>query len=375
MGRLKKFLKDSAGLLITAGIIGGGYCYLSRPEGVQLKAEADGFLTAKEKKETLEIFNSNESVESYNPALKSFVNDFDVFIANENKARGFPTNRFDEDIHVLITDNDKINSACGEWGAGCWNHINNTMYLDYSDSFWITHAIWHEAGHNLRYHYEPVKELFSQSNELYSKMKAYCFDQEIGINFLNATLTAPANYCKPNERHLPYALGNIGFLAQANKAEGDLERALHNILNDRQTDGILDSIEAFFTGAEGCLECDMQNAARRYPDLCSAYYNEYRKLVDLPHFIEGFQRHMSRDDAQELMEYLRLRLDFSIAYNTATGDNNNISLDEIFSGIGERAEAFVTTSSALRNYVNKHILEELNLTFCGDRNVKTCDYP
>lgn len=382
MSRFKEFVKKwgpvcffAAGSLAIAGIT----YYVTRPEGVQLRAEADGVLTKEEEKQMLDFLDSYDGIESYSPVLKSFVNDFDVFAAREFEARGLPSNRFDKDIHILIADNNKIDSVCGEWAGGCWSKTNSTIYLrNDSDPFWTATTINHEIGHSLRTTVDSpeLDELSSQSNELYTKIKMYCFNKEIGTEYINSTLEV-SHSRDFKERSLPYILGNIGFLVQANKTKGDLERALYNILNDRQDDSIIQGLVSFFTGSEGCLECDTQNAVRQYPSLSNAYYSEYRKLIEQPHFVEGLLRHRGMAETHEMIEYLRLRLDFSKAYSAAIAEDNNISLNEIFRGFRERANAFIqyTNKPSLEKSVHENIIEELNLTFCSIRDTVNCDYP
>lgn len=365
MGKIREWLKknksDLYAYLSIAATLGGGfglYYYFTKPEGVQLWAEADGKLTAEERIQFDNIHG--KVVNEYNPVIRSFVNDFDVFIAKEFEAKGLPSNRFDEDMHIVIVEHNRIGSVCPEDAGGCLKKMKDTIYMENYGPEGIMACIWHEAGHSFRNSSDSpyLRELFSESNEIYSKMKMYCFDRELGIEHINETLKPNIWGCEPDEKELPYVLGEIGFFVQANKAKGDLERALYNILNDRQTNGTWEGIKAFFTGDEGCLECDTQNAVRQYPDLCSAYYGEYRKLIEQPYFIEGFQRHMSMADAQELMEYLRLMLDYGEANNRIFYTNNYLSWEEISNELKERALSSHITNPMLKQEINSYMIRD-----------------
>lgn len=365
MGKIKELMKkhksDLCAYLTIAATLGGSfglYYYFTKPEGTQLWVEADGKLTAEERIQFDKI--QGWVVNEYNPVIRSFVNDFDVFVAKEFETKGLPSNRFDEDMHIVIVEHNKIGSVCPEDSAACLKRIKDTMYMQNYGPKGIMSCIWHETGHSFRENSDSpyLRELFAESNELYSKMKMYCFDRELGIEFINESLELNAWSCEPDKEDLPYVFGGIGFLVQANKTKGDLERAIYNILNDRQTNGTWDGIKAFFTGAEGCLECNTQNAIRQYPDLCSAYYGEYRKLIGQPHFIEGFQKHMSQTDAQELMEYLGLMLDYGEANNRIFETYDYRSWEEISNEFKGRALSSPITNPLLKENINIYLLNE-----------------
>lgn len=299
MGKLKKFLKDSAGLLITAGIFGGGYCYLSRPDGVPLKAEADGVLTAEEQERAEGYFVGNIHDANMDD-LKAFINDFDVFTAREFQESGLEPSRIDEDLH--ISPMQGLAKTICKRGSGCYGGIRSTIYIrpelnGLNDELYVLEIIEHELGHTHDFFMtfsNYLSELPSQSNEMYSMLKMYSFNKAIGAEYalrtFNPEISTWKDNCSSGEGTERYILGRIGFLVQANKAEGNLEQALYNVLNE----------------SRWSLDSDSEDTIEKYKSLSWAYFEEYEKLLQQPLFIDGLEKHMSHNEAEEFISYLKV---------------------------------------------------------------------
>lgn len=334
MGKLKKFLKETAGLFIIAGITGAGYCYLSRPDGIPLKAEADGILTAEEQERAEGYFVGNIRDANMND-LKAFINDFDVFTAKEFEESGLEANMIDEDLHISPLQG-LANIICKR-GSACYAGIRSTIYIRQkfnrlNDELNLLEIIEHEIGHTHNFFMtfsDYLDELPSQSNEMYSMLKMYSFNKAIGAEYVLQTFDPEISTWKKNcissEGTERYILGRIGFLVQANKAKGNLEQALYNVFNE----------------SRWSLGSDSEDTIGKYGSLSLAYFGEYEKLLQQPLFIDGLEKHMSHNEAQEFISYLQVWAGYE-KYQLLKGERTLKAAYDIFK---ENAEFFLQHSN------------------------------
>lgn len=283
-----------AGTVLAAGIISVALYFEKQPDGVPVKAEADGIVAQAEESEITGYFSNGRGNE-YNNTISGLVNDFDVFLAREFGGGS----RIDEDLHIKIESDEEVADDCdmSTWYSGCYRDINSTIYLEPGSPERLFGGIEHEIGHSLRsMPGVSLKELPSQANELYAYFRLYSFNRMIGMHYAKDSKPASREYifaeCKPDKKMVPYMLGAIGFLVQANKAEGDLELALHNVL----------------TAAESQLEKDTKDAISGYDNMCKAYIGEYERLLQQPGLIANMEKHMQKEEAEAFINLLHSKI-------------------------------------------------------------------
>lgn len=316
---IKSWLKKSAMALSLAGAISG--CDMLSPEGVPAKQDADGVLSAEEQQQAEQALSSKAKVNDFLP-FRPLVNDFNVFMGNEMASQGLNERRFDDELHVyMVRDEDEMAEKYS-FGNRPWvppafhGDMNSTLYL-MKDNVLPANFVMsftHEAGHHFR---SSAYEFPSKAHETYFALKAYGFNRRIGSLFANYSAVVPyplesdpIKRCLPIDDYFPgdfhkyYALGDLGFLVQANLENGNLEKAFNNIL----TRPIL------------YLERTTVDAARQYSDVCQAGLGELNKLLEKPGFMQGILRYMSRNEADEFVDYLRINAT-NIYYSMIESEN------------------------------------------------------
>lgn len=290
----------------------------TRPKGIPVRYDADGAITEQEEKDVLDLFE-NGSGKTYNATIRNLVNDFDVFVEREFSEEGLGSNRIRDDLHVVV-NNEKTIEKCGEMPVGCYQWLNSTIYL--RESYFPVDLIGnleHEIGHDIRGWLITLRELPSQANEFYAFFKMYSLNRNIGAEY--AVNVMPPGYweafqkeCNISSREWPYMLGATGFLAEANLSNGNLETAMDRIFNK----------------SRWALEDEIYSTINKYSNICEAYREEARKLVNQQGFRSDMEKHMPSFEAEQFIRYLNLRLDYKKLYN-----DNDISSDEIYKFIAD----------------------------------------
>ena len=302
---IKSWLKKTGAALSLAGALSG--CDMLFPEGVAVKQEADGVLSAEEQQITEHALSSKEKVNDFLP-FRPLVNDFNVFMGNELASQGLDRRRFDDDMHVYMVRDEaemieKRRFVNREWVPPAFHSDSNaTLYILQNNELPADFAmtVTHEAGHHFR---ASAYEFPSKAHEMYFAFRAYGFNRRIGSLFAGFSVVTPyPMVSNPIQRCLPideyfvehghkyYVLGDLGFLVQANLEDGNLEKAFNNIL----------------TRPKLYLEKTTVDAARQYSDVCRAGLGEFNKLLEKPGFMQGILRNMSRNEADEFVNYMRL---------------------------------------------------------------------
>ncbi|MFA5887828.1 MAG: hypothetical protein WC852_03910 [Candidatus Nanoarchaeia archaeon] len=286
------------------------------PEGAAVKTKADGVITKEEESEIAsyltygkpQVFNSLEDViktinagpitKEYDNTISGLVNDFNVFLVNQFK---WKNNKIGDRLHIVISNNKNIEKSCNinPWYGGCYKGTNSTIYLKECSPVGMLEGIEHEIGHSLRNMPRDnnyLKELPSQANEFYAYFRLNSLNRTIGTYYAKNNSPTAMEYvsteCKPDSRAVPYMLGALGFLVQANKAEGDLELAMQNVLNA----GISQ------------LEKDTKDSVSKYGNMCLAYKGEYENLLKQPEFAAGMETNMSKEEAQAFINLLYTKI-------------------------------------------------------------------
>ena len=257
--------------LALASCFGGCVC---EPDGIPAYQEADGVLTEQEKQEYGEFAGK---VIEYEGMPQQFTNDLDELISQEFERKGLPSHRIGGSLHIYLGSTDEITDIHGgNTQAAFYRFINNTIYMsnDWFDKEEFITTFFHEVGHHLR---EEDNEYYSMANEIYASFKIYCLDNEIAYDFADNTLSfdfRPDNirdYC-PNATSRKYAYGGLAFLVEANRQNGDLEKALQKVL----------------TSPSDYLQSIVVNKGLEYENVCDMIYYEFDKLLNQPKFIEDF---------------------------------------------------------------------------------------
>lgn len=306
-GRFDEWTKEhpvkfvSSVFAIGFGLAGATICTVeyvkAMPDGVPVKAEADGVVT-QEEESTIKDYFLNGKGNEYNSAISGIVNDYNQFLV---KGLGWGRNPINDDLHIYISSHEETIDKCDidSWYGGCYRNENSTMYLQESSPIELFEGIQHEAGHSLRsmpHDNNYLKELPSQANEFYAFFRLYSLNREIGRYYAaNNTPTAREHIksgCKVEEKAIPYLLGAIGFLVQANKAEGDLELAMKNVLNS----------------PESMLEKDTREAVSDYGgNMCDAYFEEYEMLLNKEGFFNSIAENATKEEAEYFISLLSAR--------------------------------------------------------------------
>lgn len=282
------------------------------PEGDYVKAEADGIITPEEEKTISEYLKNGEPrvytsradildeiakgpvTEKYDNTIRELVNEYNEFLASEIK---WNRNPIGDNLHIYISSHDETVNKCNidKWYGGCYRSWNSTIYLPILSPIELFEGIEHEIGHSLRsmpYNNNYLMELPSQANEFYAFFRLYNLNKEIGKYYAANNKPTAMEYvkkeCNIEEKALPYMLGAIGFLVQANKAEGNLELAMRNVI----------------LAPESQLEKDTKDAISEYENICKAYIGEYEQLLQQPGLLSGFEQHMNEDEAKEFLKLL-----------------------------------------------------------------------
>ena len=329
MGKIRTYLNNNLKGILTGLAIGGFavsisglaiICYNSYkeylktvPEGAAVKAKADGVITPEEESSITgyltygkpQVFNSLEETINAGPITKEYdntisglVNDYNAFLVNQLK---WKNNLISDRLHIVISNNKDIEKSCNinPWYGGCYKGTNSTIYLKECSPVGMLEGIEHEIGHSLRNMPRDnnyLKELPSQANEFYAYFRLNSLNRTIGTYYVEhnnpPAMKFVSKECKPDSRAVPYMLGAIGFLVQANKAKGDLELALQNVFNADISQ----------------LEKDTKEAVSKYGNMCLAYSGEYESLLKQPEFAAGMERHMSKEEAQAFINLLYTKI-------------------------------------------------------------------
>lgn len=285
------------GGLLSALVAGGGYFFCA-PRGEQIKQNADGVITSEERESILGSIA--RPLTAYTKPLAGLLNDFEEFKAREFEAKGIPAHRFDDDLHVDFSDSG-ARFWCGNRAGACFNWKNDTVFVPENMHNFIEglYGLEHEIGHANRTTFLGIPigktvstmEVESTANAMYSALRMYSLDKIVGAEY--AVSAAWFYNCNaPSEEAFPYILGHIGFLVQANKAGGDLEKAMHRLL----------------TEDEAVLAQDTSQVVSKYNNYCSAFFGQYDKLLRQDTFFRDIEKHVGYEDATEFVHFLWLAL-------------------------------------------------------------------
>lgn len=337
---IKSWLKKTGMAISLATALTG--CDMLSPEGVAVKQNADGVLTQEEAAEAESALGVNGKVKDFVPFL-NFVNEADVFRVNELEKQGLPGHRFSDDLHVYMVKDEAEMKEKYEFGNRPWvppafhGDTNSTLYIisDYYMPPEFMLSFLHEAGHDIR---NDAYEFPSEANRNYFAFRAYAMNRRIGSVFADYAFRNPmpkmkgedvGKYCQPVDEYLSgdfhryYGYADLEFLIQANLANGNLEKAFDKIMRSPML----------------YLEASTKSVAENYPDMCSAMLGEFETLIEQPAFRQELLQHVSRDEADAYVAFLRLSAMDKIGYLLL--DDGLITRQEWLSSLAERANKVI----------------------------------
>ncbi|MBU4241711.1 MAG: hypothetical protein KKA65_02865 [Nanoarchaeota archaeon] len=341
--------------MLGAGTMNSG-CELLQPEGQLVKCEADGVISEQEEQDIIRIASrehktlakiQGQEVEAFLPVgvtkfegpIQMLINDTDIFFTQEFEKRGLYRSGISDDLHIYIPKDDEEFKAKyktthanlsdpSEFVSAFYSGANNTIYIPKGRRFnTFFNTMHHEIGHSMRISDE---EFPSMANESYVTLKLYLMSKKLGSNILQ-----DINQYFPREKlgdfkngYLHnYQLGALGFLIKANENNGDLEKAVYDILNVPKLN------------FEKVVRDKIENG---YPDMRAAYMDQLDKLLDKPGFKDSF-RDLPERDFLELTDYIKA----SIYSFTTTMDY----IDKI-------SNFYKMSAEELKKFDNPEILEK-----------------
>lgn len=282
-----------SGILLAYGLQG---CIME-PEGVQVKKEADGVLTAVEKEKVFNFLSSDEKLNDFSENMRDYLNDYNVFLDNEARDSGINGVRFKDDLHLYLGDDEYLNSIYSgqreSTPSAFYKRRNSTIYMHtaaFTPSLFIP-TFYHEFGHSLR---DNVVEFTSMANETYSLLKGIAFDNQIGSIFIADSLSSLSSCRNYADRRYTegedYEIAYLSFLVNATKSNGHLEKAL-------ETTRISPFLYLMGTGL---------NSWQRHGNLCDARFMEFQALLNTSEFNNFLNDYLDDTGVSELKSYLSL---------------------------------------------------------------------
>lgn len=333
---LKKSLKKLGIALATVGAFSlGSGCEFFTPEGVLVKAKADGVISQEEEQAIIDIMGRQELagdecdkayniflfssgaipedtqkkcfITDFEGPMQGLVNDSDIFFAREFSGRGFSYHEIEGGQHIYLTkDKEELKKKHREttlndmpsWTGGFNVMQNSTIYLPKTYGFGQFYRIFeHEIGHSMRH---GAYEYASMANEIYSDLKLYALNRNLGARNVGQGLCdlpreKAGSFSEGFTQY--YDLGCLNFFVQANLHDGSLEAAHNHIMN-----------------APGLhLEEKLVSIANQYEDMREAFKDQLEQLVQKPGFRESFSR-LGDEEFAELSDYLAANIHFTMEY-------------------------------------------------------------
>jgi len=264
------FNKALLGLAGIAGLCSG--CEYLEPEGIRIKAEADGVISEEEESELVSIIDNKEKIDELNKPIQNFVNDYEEFIINDFSRQGIHHGSFDDNLHhFMVKDYDELKAKYERGGfakkpgdmSAYHSSPNNTVYMVKGDYLFQFLTIFeHEVGHSKRL---QSREFMSMANEDYAAFKLYALNKKIGAHYLeNSLIFFPDRKIDLalGDREY-YTIGAMAFILEANRYDGNLEKAMERI----QTTPTLH------------LEKEVYAMAARYESMREAYFAEGNEMI------------------------------------------------------------------------------------------------
>lgn len=305
MGKFTKWARRHWEAVIPISLAAGVYFAVIHPKGESVKQEADGVLSAEEGHDVVYSFLSKDRLNSFTPELNGFVNDFDVFAEQEFLANGLDSYRFSSRLSI-------------SWES-FWGKIMPASRTGYSPSQSTIFVInsnkpplefiatfQHEAGH-AKGGLLGAGEYPSTAYDFYSLLRMYSFNRDIGSLYIDRNFSHIMSQVGGwgKEERSPYAYGVLNFLIQANKEEGNLEKAVAGILDSYPWNDYSKEVEKAVSAYGGAYE---------------TFYNEFSALIHQQGFRQGLERHLSAAQAEEYIDFLRIKalgaLGFDAEYET-----------------------------------------------------------
>lgn len=307
---LKSWLKKAAVILPLAFSAG---CDYFAPNGMPVKQDADGVLTAEEERGAKEALETKSYINDF-ASFRPLANDFNVYADNNFRQQGLLSVRFSDDLHISFVDNtaDYCDTNNPWVSPACSKSFNSTLYFkrDNFKQLYFLRTFHHEIGHQMR---ADGYEFSSEANKAYFLLNIYGFNKIIGSAFADLAFSPPSaiensdgtyTYCQPVNEYMAgdfrkyYGYGDLGFLIMANSLDGNLEKAVDKIMRAPRL----------------YLEHLLDNAAAAYGNMCEAMVGEYGKLLQNQNFQAKLKERMSNEEMLEYIAYLRLAANDSIGY-------------------------------------------------------------
>ncbi|MFH1066013.1 MAG: hypothetical protein V1734_05905 [Nanoarchaeota archaeon] len=306
---IKKWLKRAA-LIFPLAFSAG--CEDLTPQGMQVKQDADGIVSAEEEAEIKAAIETPGYVNDFTN-FRHFVNDFNVDADNNFRQQGLPSYRFNDELHIaFVADTAEGCNTNKPWAApACSQDFNYTLYFkkDNFSPLYFLATFHHESGHRMQ---QGNYEFPSEANKAYFMFNIYGFNRRIGSAFADFAFNLPVpltnsgnivqKWCQPVNEYLAessmkyYGYGDLGFLMMANRFNGNLEKALDKMIRAPQL----------------YLEQAVRDASLSYDNMCDVMIGEFQKLLGNPGFIERLEKNMSRDERLEFVSYLQFAANESI---------------------------------------------------------------
>lgn len=292
-----KWLKK---LLIASGTIGlFASCELVQPEGVRVKAEADGIISQGEEGRIMEAIHSKKDIRNLTPEAQGLINDANIFFKNEFERQGLEYAAMGDDLHLYITkDVEELSQEYKEHNlsdapialAGFFSGANSTIYIMPKGIIGFYRTFQHELGHYMRY---GCREFSSMANASYSVLKLIALNKAVGkeSELLSMCLLSELGWEDRYDGIEPYyALGCVAFVSEANRHDGNLEKALDHIMN----------------APEQHIERNAIEFASGYDSLRHAYAESLASMARLKGFRESFVMLNDEDFEMYKNEILRI---------------------------------------------------------------------
>ncbi len=302
--------KTLAGIVGALSLAAG--CDYYTPEGMQVKQDADGVLTAEEEKNIETALETEGYVNDALPYLP-FANDFNVYADSMFRAEGLPSVRFSDDLHIYFPDNfaEEYTGNKPEMPVAFSKYSNSTLYFTRDHFLPLNYLVTfhHEAGHQLR---TSPDEFPSEANKAYFVFNVYGFNKRIGSAFADFAFNNPRpllnpndtakQWCQPVNEYLAgdfnkyYGYGDLLFLVMANRFDGNLEKALDKVMRAPRL----------------WLEQAVRDTSSSYTNMCDAMIGEFTKLMQNQGFQERLEQSMLRKEMLELVSYMQFTANKSI---------------------------------------------------------------